>query len=303
MTTRPTVLILGAGASAPFGFPLGRGLLLRVVGGIRRKESNPYERLLACGFPGDHILNFADELDVSMQLSVDAFLENRPEFLDVGKAAIVAALIPYEAESNLNRSPDKPHWYEYLFQRLCPNRKEFESSTLSIITFNYDRSLEHFLFRSLRSSFGLSDKDCKPLLQTVPVVHVHGQLGALDYISSDGRPYQPDLSPQVIKKYAQEIKIVSEGKPDTPQFARAHEIISRAGVIFFLGFGYHKNNVERLHLDKAKKTTKVFGCVYGMTGAEAEEKEQNFKIHFVFARVGGGSEDVLTFLRNYPAYL
>ncbi len=303
MITRRTALILGAGASADFGFPLGRGLLQRVVIGIRARDANLYQVLGACGFADDHMQDFARQLDESMLQSVDAFLENRPEFMEVGKAAIVAALIPYEAESNFQRPRDGPHWYEYLFQRLGPKREDFEESKLSVVTFNYDRSFEHFLFRSLGAAFGLSDDECKPLLRRVPVVHVYGQLGALDYISLDGRRYHPDLSPQIVVKYAKEIKIVHEGRSGTPQFAQAHKLLVRADVIFFLGFGYHKTNMERLRLEDAKKSAKVFGCVKGMTDAEAKEIERGFKGHFAFPKVGKGSQDILSLLRDYPAFL
>lgn len=95
MIEKRTVLVLGAGASAELGFPLGRGLLRQTVDTIRRKEETRfYQVLRECGFSDDQMQEFARDLEVSMQPSVDAFLENRPEFLDVGKAAIAAALLP-----------------------------------------------------------------------------------------------------------------------------------------------------------------------------------------------------------------
>lgn len=303
MIHRRTVFILGSGASAPFGFPLGRSLLLRVVDWIQRREANLYQVLAGCGFSDGHMQDFARELEMSMQPSVDAFLENRPEFLEVGKASIAAALIPYEAESNLLRSRSEPHWYEYLFSRLGPTRADYEQGELSVITFNYDRSFEHFLFLSLRASFGLLGDECKSLLQVVPVVHVYGQLGALDYISPDGRRYYPDLTPQIVKKYSKEIRIVHEGLPDDPQFKQAHDWLSKAEVVCFLGFGYHKSNVERLRLDLVQQGAPVYGSVYGMMSSEVDGIRPMFAKHRDRLMFGTNSQDVLLFLRNSPVFL
>jgi hypothetical protein len=292
--------VLGAGASAPFAFPLGRGLLLRVIEGLRSKGAF-FQLLGACGFDGDHMTTFARELEMSMQPSVDAFLENRPEFLDVGKA-IAAALIPYESENNLQRPRDGPHWYEYLFNRLGPTRADYEQSQLSVITFNYDRSFEHFLFLALRASFGLTDDEGKALLQKVPLVHVHGQLGALDYISPEGRPYRSDPTPTIIRRYAREIRIVYEAVPDDPQFRQAHDWLSNAEVVCFLGFGYLKSNIERLRIDVVPTERYVFGSAFGLTTVEVDAIKLMIGAHRDRLYFGRASERDVEFLRNVPVF-
>jgi hypothetical protein len=295
---------LGAGASWPFGFPLGRGLLQNVVSEIQR-QSEFYHRLTDCGFSPRHLQEFARDLLLSAQPSVDAFLENRPEFLDAGKAAIAAALIPIEDESRLHRPVGIQHWYEYLFNQLGPTRADYEQSRLSIVTFNYDRSFEHFLFLALKASFGLSVDECKALLRVVPLVHVHGQLGALDYDSPDGRPYRPDLNRDVILKCMKEIKVVHEGQPDDPQFRQAHDLLRVAEVVCFLGFGYLGSNLERLRLDFVPAVTIVYGCATGKTETEVNiVQHQGIFTRFERRAFGkGGDEDVLTFLRNKPVFL
>lgn len=301
MIQKRTVFVLGAGASADFQFPLGRGLLMKVVTGITREEANVYHVLGACGFAGDHMKHFADKLAKSMQPSVDAFLENRPEFLEVGKAAIAAALIPYEAESNLARPQQGPHWYEYLFTRLGPTRAEFEQSQLSVITFNYDRSFEHFLFIAARASFGLSDDACKAFVQHVPMVRVYGQLGVLDYVSPNGRRYYPDLNPKMILKCAKEIKILHEGQSDSPQFAQARDLLEKAERVCFLGFGYHKSNMERLQLDVVTEGVPMYCCVYGMEDGEIAAIIPFFGKHR--SRMQFGNQNALMFLRSQNVFL
>src|SRR5438445_5956235 len=104
MITQQTVLVLGAGASKPFGFPSGKELLERItrqICGHKPDQSTLGEALLAFGASELDVAQFGSALHHSQRNSVDAFLEFRPEFLNVGKAAIIASLIPYESPARL----------------------------------------------------------------------------------------------------------------------------------------------------------------------------------------------------------
>src|SRR6267378_303056 len=99
MIEKRTVLILGAGASMPYGFPSGSGL--------RR-----------------HIIEYLDELLSADTTSIDVFLERRTEFVEIGKAAIAATLIPLESTRNLFQTWTLPSvlmsqtWYQYFASTL-----------------------------------------------------------------------------------------------------------------------------------------------------------------------------------------
>ena len=67
---------------------------------------------------------------------------------------------------------------------------EFGDKSL-IIDFNYDRSLEHYLFTSLRSLHGRSVDECLEKLAKVPIIHVYGQLGTIPYPQPGSREYLP----------------------------------------------------------------------------------------------------------------
>lgn len=180
MIQKRTVLILGAGASAPYGFPLGQGLLNDICNTLFNKEDMK-KLFWEMGFDEEIRNEFIQALRFSGRTSVDAFLEHRKEFLDVGKAAIAAALIPFERHESL--FPEDLKWYQYLFMKLNTSFEEFDLNLISIITFNYDRLIEHYLFTALKNSYGQSDERCAEKLSNIPIIHLYGRLGYLPWLS------------------------------------------------------------------------------------------------------------------------
>ncbi len=197
MITRSTVLVLGAGASIPYGFPSGRALLMSIYRATRQSDSSLVRCLTELGFRSEEIQTFGEELFLSMQPSVDAFLERRGEFMAIGKAAIACELIPCERPERLQRS-DAVEWYEYLFVQLNADSVGFRMNKLAVITFNYDRSLEAFMVSALQHSLGVPECEAAEILGHMPIVHVHGQLGALGICSKslEDRPYVGNGKPR-----------------------------------------------------------------------------------------------------------
>src|SRR4051812_22223583 len=118
MITKRIVLILGAGASIPFGFPSGLDLKKSIVERLDPNDGRYTLRtqIQDAGFPPEDIEGFRSALRFSGKRSVDAFLEHRPDYLEVGKAAIAGVLLPREDRSVLFDT--KPNWYEHFFNKL-----------------------------------------------------------------------------------------------------------------------------------------------------------------------------------------
>ncbi len=115
-----TVFVTGAGASAPYGFPLGMQLAGGIIGWLRQPQS--LEQLKPFGFDREQMLRFADALQQSGRQSVDAFLEHRPDYIQIGKLAIANSLIQCEQLPMLFGRSDS--WLNYLFNRInCPFEK------------------------------------------------------------------------------------------------------------------------------------------------------------------------------------
>ena len=246
MITQKTVLILGAGASLAYGFPLGRGLRDLVCDTPGNKENRTARAIADAGYNLDDMMDFVNTIKHSGYTSVDWFLEDRREYIQIGKAAIAACLIPFENPSKLF-PPQAPadHWYELLVNIMASPIEEFCDNELSIISFNYDRSLEYYFLRVLETRLN-SEERAVDLLSSFKIVHVHGSLGELLPTSDTVRHYDPTISPESIKIASNNIIIVGEATDDSESFEEARILLSDAERIDFLGFGYHQESVRRL---------------------------------------------------------
>jgi hypothetical protein len=298
---RPTALVLGAGASAPFGFPSGRKLRDDIIRDLGAGSTDLYKVVATTGSDAKHITNFRDALQKSGQRSVDAFLERRNEFVGIGKVAIAAALIPYEKEWTLWGGDD--NWYEYLFERLGPTLDDVKQSQLVVITFNYDRSFEHYFFSALRNTYNIgTDEAARILRDVLRVIHVHGQLGPLPYADhgqGNSRAYQPaDISNlrDTAVAVAPAIKIVHEGATGDAEFVQARALLARSEMIIFLGFGYLPKNVERLGIASLSTNIGLTGTAVGLLEGERAAVAQLIGRH---ASLGNPHHGALEFLRTH----
>ena len=300
MITRRTVLMLGAGASVPYGFPTGAGLRDCVCkSGSGANEVR--KALIDCGYTGDAIDSFVTELRESGRQSVDLFLEHRPDLVPIGKAAIAAALIPFEESNSLfNDLSEKGKWYAHLFNQLDAPPDKWKENRLTVVTYNYDRSLEFFLLRALQHSFNLNPRDAGELAKSVPVIHLHGLLAPLDEVQRGGRPYAPETLPGRVRLAAEAIQIISEAKPDDSRFVQAREALSAAERVYILGFGYSHVNLERLGRSCFPSGHEHYACTYGLRDGEQIEAESWFGGPVTLRGIDP-RYDVLTFLRQYRA--
>jgi hypothetical protein len=310
MITTPTVLVLGAGASYPYGFPTAKQLKELICEQFSSSRTPP-SQLLSCvnpegsKFTPEEFSTFRDAFLKSGQPSVDAFLERRPELIGVGKLAIAFCLMPFEDEEKLYY-PDPRRggdWYEHLSVKLNSSFEEFGENKLSIITFNYDRSLEHYLLNSLINLHGKTRDECAKALAQIPIVHVYGQLGAQPYPQQGSQMYRPDqaVHPRYVETAAAGIKLYHEEAEESS--TRARELLSGAKRICFLGFSYNEFNVARLKLHESKfdLSTLIIGTTRGLVGRELEDAKKR-----LFEALGGNvdlrfaanCEDSLLILRE-----
>jgi hypothetical protein len=235
-----------------------------------RKVKDPIFKDLTLFKGKDHVQIFYKNLLLSSEMSIDAFLEHNPKYSEVGRRAIANILLRKERhvelfenwiEKGLDPANKDKHWYRLLFSKLNASFDEFECNKLKIITFNYDRSLEYFLWESMKAKYSEKNKDdIREKLHKIPILHIYGQLGKLPEYDSEG-PYVPyDLFrnsgiENALRTYLFEasnqivtIHESSENGGVNKNIITARNFLLQAVKIYFLGFGYDKTNMDRLFL-------------------------------------------------------
>lgn len=279
MITTPTVLIVGAGGSVPYGYPVGSELRKQIIEHATNLKYYVAQKILGeCSSATEsrstreaeaQIKEFSDTFRQSRMYSIDAFLERNPRFLDIGKAAIAERLLKCQNVNNFNQDDD---WYRYLFNRVStPKYEELKNNRLKILTFNYDVSLEKYLRIAIKNTYSesnISDDNARQIQEECfPVVHLYGSL-------LDDEDYEHEFNLNRLHACVQNIKIISESERDieTPEFQKAHQWISEAEKIVFARFGFDETNVERLQINEKFKGTEIFSSAYGFTDAVIGEK-------------------------------
>ena len=256
MIVKDTVFVLGAGASAPYGFPTGCELAQRICRHLQVGKSGTrfVDTDLSRAILGTfHHLNLEPRLlqdfEPAFRLagcsSLDEFVQppgNR-RFLQLVKAATIIELVKCEKDDELtptDRNRRGRDWYEYLFRLMrTEDPGSFTQNQVKVITFNFDRSFERRLFLFLRSFYGISDNEAAQLRFAVPTIHLHGSLGGEKWLNEnrpESRDYVPEASGEQLRALLKALRIVHE-EIDENDLLNAHEWLKRAHTVCFLGFG------------------------------------------------------------------
>jgi len=143
----------------------------------------------------------------------------------------------------------------YLYDRLKSSFEKFNQNNIAFITFNYDRSLEQFLFGAIKSQFGKHSYECSNMLKRISIVHLYGQLDPLPWQSVQGVSYSSVDGISIrIKNARKNIKLISDERDinNSEEFKQAYELIKWSEKIYFLGFGFDEINIERLNINLMK---------------------------------------------------
>jgi hypothetical protein len=264
MLTKQICLVLGAGASQPYGFPTG-GELMQYIRGTQPDEWWPLAKAVT-GFGPDEHAAFVSRLSGSGVTSIDQFVGGNPASEKYAKALIAQFVGRAEDTANvLNRPPGTSDWANYLKERIVNNVWKFEALKPRwphVVTFNYDRSFEEIILQRLVHSFEDATQPLvADLLRKWQIVHVHGSLGDHPALTADGsgRPFERTLDPAALEAAISRILLVHDAKKDSPEFTRARALIQDAESVFFLGFAFHSSNLEKLFpLSAPRPTASLF---------------------------------------------
>jgi hypothetical protein len=187
---------------------------------------------------------------------------------------------------------------------------------VSFVTFNYDRLLEHFLYNAAKNFFNVSEDTLKSDLSvSLEVHHVYGRLsdlpseetsgmeygefffdGFLNLLNSSKNEIKQSFSNNIEARTYYKMKTMFSSSNDwntplhfifksankirtyTESNTNVQELDSTFKHLYFLGFSFHKLNVELLdkYLNLKHKIANlpiVYATVFGMKKKEAKDAE------------------------------
>lgn len=284
-----TVFVLGAGASMPFGFPSGEGLITKIFeelkchfktsGKVDPTKDQVLLKMLLEQFEYNFIENFLNSLLKSQTNSIDNFLSHNSQYREIGKMCIFYIILKYEKNSLVSDKLWNGNWYKYIWNIL--DQQNFHSN-FCIYTFNYDRSFEYYFYSTIQNLNNLTNEETKVKFDRLKIRHLHGSLGNIFPGFSDSLSYG-DLtkfnSYDALIKSSKSIEVIYEVENKKDVFSDFRKECSDASNIIFLGFGFNQENVDRIGLRNVehKKIGEYFPVMIGGTCFQLTELEIKMK--------------------------
>jgi hypothetical protein len=210
--------------------------------------------------------------------SIDVILDqhdDNPKIKLAGKLGIASEILKSERTSDLNLG-DEHH--DRMFDRLRDTwlapfsqilthgfrRSNLEDlfANATVISFNYDRTLEAFIPLSLERIFGIDRDWARRLARRLKVIHPYGSLGSLPWENQPGAlPFGAQVND--LEPVAERIRTFTEQLEDPELQEAIATATTEADRVVFLGFGFHRQNVELLK-PRAWNGRTMIGTVHGM---------------------------------------
>jgi hypothetical protein len=327
MFGRETLFIIGAGAGHDIQMPMGADLAAKAqhaniwfesgqrtrgneltIDALRRlakkdngsADANPYfsaGRQIAEGLVG-------------WSSSIDGYLnrhQDQPLVQQCGKLAIAQIILKSEQECHLYVDLRTPHklgfrdetrvresWFQLLWSILetgIVKSKNLDNifDRFSVITFNYDRTLEHFLLVGLRQAYHLSEKDAAAIINAkLDIDHVYGQVADLPWQKGHGFAFGRDPDANDLVLLWNRITTFNEEISDQQLLKKLADKVSRAERIVFLGCHFHEQNMKLLAAPAADKINTVYATAFRRSQPAITQIENQFR-EMLGARGGAAS--------------
>lgn len=321
------VLIVGAGASCELGLPSGNTLKDQIARLLNIGFESDIFGQSKGGDPiilnalRRHAANNPINIDISpylfaaisiknaipLAISIDNYLDAHKSSKEIeicGKLAIARAILDAERKSIIyndkirtreliDLTKTNESWLNPFFRVLTENCQienlEERLKKVAIITFNYDRCIEHFLHNALQIYYRISDQDAAHILKSLEIHHPYGTIGSLPWSNTNtGISYGSEIGHLEILEAAMKIKTFTEGREkDSETLKRIKILTKESEKIAFLGFAYHRINMDLLSPEMESTTKSMKRSIYATTFGISEndskiissEIRNLFKIH------------------------
>lgn len=302
-------LVVGAGASYELGLPLGSTLKSKIKEALSTKDE---AFSLASYFKNSRIGSalslLAGELNanpdevfeaasrirvgISHSISIDNLIDSHrgDKLIEAaGKMSIVECIAQAEQTSRLaistNLSKDflgvDSCWLSPFVERLFENCQwsnlSDRLSRVCFVIFNYDRCVEHYLLNAIVAHYGKTPLQAAALLKNVSFIHPYGKIGRLPWQagSDEGIAFGSPPEGYQLLALSKQIRTFTEQKSDDETLKRLRHTLAYSRRVIFLGFAYHRINMQLLQLpdadrQKSASSRPTFGTAFGMSKADIE---------------------------------
>jgi hypothetical protein len=300
-----TIFVLGAGANVEIGMPDGHNLIKK----ISELFSNVHEE--GGQLSGDNlIINYItyaytflnhnkNRTIQNLHLisdglkntdSIDNYISSHDyQHKDIQfycKLALVSVLLNAEREcklldstgnlalDNMNDTSYEP-LFRFLINNNNPEKAKERLESIKIINFNYDRCFEFYFYYKLKSLFyGISENQILNLFLSLEIIHPYGKLGILPFIDRvDGIDFGGLPSNGKMMELTENIKTYSEGLADKQSNTiQINKALNDANRIIFLGFAFHKQNMDLIFSKNSKFLPDECTCYGTVFGTSEEDK-------------------------------
>lgn len=294
-----TVFVLGAGASAEVGLPVGetlKGIIAKKID-IQFKFGNEQ-------ISGDHQITSAlreqvrqpdgrggdiypylhaawrlrDALPhaISIDHALDAHRDD--ELAKVcGKLAIVRSILEAEQNSKIGYSRNERRqlnfdqvadtWFVKFVHLLTESVPKNEINKIfdnvTFVSFNYDRCIEHYLHEALQKYYALDEKAATEIMKPLKIFHPYGSVGKLPWQDPDHTLQVPYGAERYnLLELSKQIKTFHETVDEKAEIDNIAREIHKAKIIVFLGFAFHEQNLKLIDPKMNSHPKRVYATVW-----------------------------------------
>lgn len=312
MSNKSLTVIVGAGASREVGLPTGAELKSTISSRLNfqfehgvAKKGGDYEIYEAVkqrvrnsgGTDNNPYWRAAWRIRDAMPqaISIDNFIDTHQgdEKIELcGKLAIAKSILdaekrstlyvnPYKGKSQINFASTEEAWLNPFFRLITENCRSADLagrlSKVSVVCFNYDRCIEHYLHGALQNYYGIPANSASELINSMDIYHPYGTVGRLPWQpGSDRVEYGADANSHQLLEIAGQIKTFTEGTdPDSSEIEEIRASTRESIRLLFLGFAFHRLNMQLLrsteNLPATNPEKRIFATALGISQIDANE--------------------------------
>lgn len=142
-------------------------------------------------------------------------------------------------------------------------------SNISIVCFNYDRCIQHFLIWAVSSHYSIHYEKSRMLVENLQILHPYGSIGNLPLAGSEkGIEFGQNSNVEIVS-LSESIKTYTEQIEDNELLQKVRREVIEAETIVFLGFGFHPQNMNLLSPIKTTNARRVFATAKGFSNSDS----------------------------------